>query len=177
MEQNDKWTIRNYQGDLQTSTRLFFMGDHFMDTLYDGGTAGGNIIHNNNASLIMMPNAPPPTSPAGACCTSRLRWMPTLTDAAGATCLWGRQATRSSLPGKFAENNLPPTVSGNMFRWEIRQETHQRCRNVFDRARHRRDGHARTGTTQQTVNRLSTGITFPPSPTERDQDLDKRHQV
>ena len=47
--QNDKWTIRNYQGDLQTS-RVFFMGSHFMDTLYDGGTPGGNIIHNNNAS-------------------------------------------------------------------------------------------------------------------------------
>ncbi|MDQ2798959.1 MAG: hypothetical protein M3Y13_04870, partial [Armatimonadota bacterium] len=54
---NDKWTIRDYGGDL-TNTRIFAMGSHFMDTLYDGGgPASSDPPHNNNASLVLMPKA------------------------------------------------------------------------------------------------------------------------
>ena len=54
---NDKWRIRNYVGDV-LNTQAFFMGSHFMDTLYDGGTARvSGPLHNNDASLVMMPRA------------------------------------------------------------------------------------------------------------------------
>jgi hypothetical protein len=55
--ENDKWVIRNYNGDF-ASSRVFTMSNHFMDTLYDGGTPTGNTpMHNNATSLVMTPKA------------------------------------------------------------------------------------------------------------------------
>ncbi len=62
---NDKWRIRDYVGD-QISTKSFFMGGHFMETLYDGGTVGvSGPLHNNDASLVMMPRATTDISAGG----------------------------------------------------------------------------------------------------------------
>ena len=49
---NNKWAIRSYEAD-RKDTKVFFMNNHFMDTLYDGF----DTTHNNNASVVMMPKA------------------------------------------------------------------------------------------------------------------------
>lgn len=55
--QNDKWLIRNYMGD-QNMSRNFVMSNHFMETLYDGGTSFVLWpIHNNDSTLVMSPKA------------------------------------------------------------------------------------------------------------------------
>ncbi len=55
--QNSKWIVRNYAGD-QNMSRIFVMSNHFMDTLYDGGTALLSWpLHNNNATLTMQPKS------------------------------------------------------------------------------------------------------------------------
>ena len=116
---NDKWTIRDYGGDLLDS-KIFFMGSHFMDTLYDGGTPRTNSpIHNNNASLVMMPNTIADISggkvlhvtfEVDAHMDGR-RWCDVFVGAAGDTLV---------NPGKFADFvGRRPTVSGKLFRWEI----------------------------------------------------------
>jgi hypothetical protein len=120
---NTNWTIRDYWGDMD-DTSLFFMGEHFMDTLYDGGTPRSNVpVHNNNASLVLIPNATADISggkvlhvtfEVDAHFDSR-RWCDVFVGAAGDPLIH---------PGKFAEQGQNPTVSGNMFRWEIKGETH-----------------------------------------------------
>lgn len=120
---NDKWAIRNYGGDIVNS-KVFFMGNHFMETLYDGGTPRGNDpLHNNNASLVMMPKATADISgdrvlhvtfEVDAHFSSR-RWCDVFVAPAGDTLVE---------PGKFFENNVNPTLGGNLFRWEIRNNHH-----------------------------------------------------
>ena len=120
---NDKWTVRNYGGDLLDS-KIFFMGSHFMDTLYDGGTPRTNgPIHNNNASLVMMPNTTADISggkvlhvtfEVDAHMDGR-RWCDVFVGEAGDTLVD---------PGKFADFVArKPTISGKLFRWEIK-DTH-----------------------------------------------------
>ncbi len=115
---NDKWRIRNYVGDTDY-TKVFFMGNHFMDTLYDGGTARkGGPMHNNNSSLVMMPRATADISGGGvlhvtfevdAHFDSR-RWCDLVVAPAGDTLL---------NPG--AKGGGHPTFSGTdtAFRWRI----------------------------------------------------------
>ncbi len=121
---NDKWTIRDYGGDLD-DTKVFFMGNHFMDTLYDGGTPRSNSpVHNNNASLVMMPNATADLSggkvlhvtfEVDAHMDGR-RWCDVFVGEAGDTLVD---------PGKFADfADRKPTLSGKLFRWEIKAEAH-----------------------------------------------------
>ena len=116
---NDKWEVRNYDGDLENS-RVFFMGSHFMDTLYDGGTAHVTpVIHNNNASLVMVPNATADISggkvlhvtfEVDAHMDGR-RWCDLFVGEAGDTL---------TDPGKFSDfAGRKPTTSGKLFRWEI----------------------------------------------------------
>lgn len=121
---NDKWTIRDYGGDLD-DTKIFFMGSHFMDTLYDGGTPrSNNPIHNNNTSLVMMPNATADLSggkvlhvtfEVDAHMDGR-RWCDVFVGAADDTLVD---------PGKFADfAGRRPTLSGKLFRWEIQSNVH-----------------------------------------------------
>ena len=121
---NAKWTILNYGGDLDDS-KVFFMGSHFMDTLYDGGTPHTNSpMHNNNASLVMMPNVTADISggkvlhvtfEVDAHMDGR-RWCDVFVGAAGDTLVD---------PGKFADfAGRRPTLSGKLFRWEIQNNQH-----------------------------------------------------
>jgi len=121
--QNDKWTIRAYQADV-TNSRIFVMSNHFMDTLYDGGTPRSNVpMHNNNASLVMQPKSVADISGGRVLHVtmevdphfSNRRWCDIFVAAADDPVIQ---------PGKFAENGMLPTVSGNMFRWEILAEFH-----------------------------------------------------
>ncbi len=119
---NDKWEIRNSTGDLLNST-TFFMGNHFMDTLYDGATARvSNVMHNNNASMVLMPKATANiaggqvlhvTFEVDAHMGGR-RWCDVVVTAAGDPFI---------NPGKL-DGGLSPTVSGNMFRWSIQNFFH-----------------------------------------------------
>ncbi len=124
---NAKWTVREYGADLQNS-RVFFMNNHFMDTLYDGGTPGFNDpMHNSNASLVMMPNATADISggrvlhvtfEVDAHMDSR-RWCDVQIAAAGDLL------TR---PGKVTPGDRPlqpATTSGESLRWEIKGDLHQ----------------------------------------------------
>ncbi len=121
---NAKWTVRNYGGDLKDS-KIFFMGSHFMDTLYDGGTPGtSDPLHNNNASLVMMPNATADISggkvlhvtfEVDAHMDGR-RWCDVFVGPAGDTLVD---------PGKFADfPGRRPTLDGKLFRWEIQSLVH-----------------------------------------------------
>ena len=124
---NDKWTVREYGADL-LNTRVFFMSNHFMDTLYDGGTPGfSDPMHNSNASLVMMPNATADISggrvlhvtfEVDAHMNSR-RWCDVQIAAAGDLL------TR---PGKVTPGDRPlqpATTSGESLRWEIKGDLHQ----------------------------------------------------
>ena len=124
---NDKWTVRQYGADLK-ETRVFFMSNHFMDTLYDGGTPGfSDPMHNSNASLVMMPNATADISggrvlhvtfEVDAHMDSR-RWCDVQIAAAGDLL------TR---PGKVTPGDRPlqpATTSGESLRWEIKGDLHQ----------------------------------------------------
>jgi len=121
---NDKWTIRDYGGDLK-NTQFFFDHGHFMDTLYDGGTPGTSIpMHNNNASLVMMPKATADISGGKVLHVTfevdahngGRRWLDVFVGAAGDTLVD---------PGKFADfAGRRPTLSGRLFRWEIQQGAH-----------------------------------------------------
>lgn len=120
---NDKWVVRDYWGDMD-NTQIFVMGNHFMDTLYDGGTAHTNIgAHNNNATIAMMPKATADISggrvlhvtfEVDAHFDSR-RWCDLVITPAGDPLIH---------PAKL-DGGLLPTVSGNMFRWEITSGFHQ----------------------------------------------------
>ncbi len=124
---NDKWTMREYGADLLNS-RVFFMNNHFMDTLYDGGTPGfSDPMHNSNASLVMMPNATADISggrvlhvtfEVDAHMDSR-RWCDVQVAAAGDLL------TR---PGKVTPGDRPlqpATLTGESLRWEIKGDLHQ----------------------------------------------------
>lgn len=123
---NDKWTIRNYGGDL-ADTRIFFMGSHFMDTLYDGGTPHTNDpIHNNNASLVLMPHATADISGGRVLHVTfevdahfdARRWCEIQIAAAGDLLV---------KPGKFDPGDgtiRGATLSGNSLRWQIENEFH-----------------------------------------------------
>ena len=123
---NDKWAFRNYGGDIADSA-VFFMGNHFMDTLFDGGTPHtSDPMHNNDASLVMMPKSTADISggqvlhvtfEVDAHFNSR-RWCDVQIAAAGDTL---------NQPGKVMTGNGPnlsPTVSGNELRWQIEGEFH-----------------------------------------------------
>lgn len=121
---NANWTVRDYGGDL-LDTKIFFMGNHFMDTLYDGGTPGGSVpMHNNNASLVMMPNSVADISGGKVLHVTfevdphmdGRRWCDVFIGAAGDTLVD---------PGKFADfAGRRPTLSGRLFRWEIQDNQH-----------------------------------------------------
>ena len=117
--ENDKWRIRTYDAD-NVMTRSFFMGNHFMDTLFDGPFAQ----HNNNASLVMMPKATADISggkvlhvtfEVDAHFNGR-RWCDLFIGEAGDTLL-------HAAPGKL-ENWEMPTVKGNLLYWEIAAAQH-----------------------------------------------------
>ncbi len=123
---NDKWTVRNYGGDL-LNTRVFFMGSHLMDTLYDGCTPHSQgPIHNNNASLVLMPRATADISgdrvlhvtfEVDAHLDSR-RWCDVQIAQAGDLLVQ---------PGKLDPGNGPlraATQSGESLRWQIQGELH-----------------------------------------------------
>lgn len=122
--ENDKWHIRSYGMDTAMS-RIFTMGNHFMDTVYDGPTAATTpFSHNNNASMVMMPNATADISggkilhvtfEVDAHMDGR-RWCDVFVGAAGDPLIE---------PGKFADfAGRRPTLSGRLFRWEIQNGVH-----------------------------------------------------
>jgi len=121
---NGKWEVRQYGADLVHS-KFFVMGDHFMDTTYDGGGPGSpNGPHNNDASLVMMPRATADLSggkvlhvtfEVDAHFDSR-RWCELMIGAPGDTLID---------PAKFDDFGRKPTVSGNLLRWQIGAEAHK----------------------------------------------------
>lgn len=120
---NDKWTIRDYGGDLLDS-KVFFMGSHLMDTLYDGGTPRTNgPIHNNNASQVIMPNTTADIS-GGKVLHVTFEVDPHMDGRRWCDLFVGEAGDTLVDPGKFAEFvGRKPTLSGKLFRWEI-QNTH-----------------------------------------------------
>jgi hypothetical protein len=120
--ENSQWRIRTYGADTDAS-KIFVMGNHFMDTLYDGPTAAtSSFSHNNNASMVMMPKATADISGGKVLHVTfevdghfdSRRWCDVFVAPAGDSLL---------VPGKFFENNQNPDTSGNMFRWEIHSQT------------------------------------------------------
>lgn len=117
---NDKWEIREYGADL-TNTKIFMMGNHFMDTLYDGGGLGSsNPPHNNNASVVMVPKATADISggkvlhvtfEVDAHMDGR-RWCELMVGEAGDTLIDA---------AKFDVFGEKPTVSGKLLRWQIEE--------------------------------------------------------
>ena len=119
---NNKWEIREYGADL-TNSKIFMMGNHFMDTLYDGGGLGSSSpAHNNNASLVMVPKATADISgnvndgkvlhitfEVDAHMDDR-RWCEVMVGEAGDTLID---------PAKFDAFGQKPTVSGKLLRWQI----------------------------------------------------------
>jgi len=126
-QDNDKWAVRNYGGDIADSA-VFFMGNHCMDTLYDGGTPHtGDPMHNNNASLVMMPKATADISGGQVLHVTfevdahfdMRRWCDVEIGAAGDTLINPGKIVTGSGP------NLAPTVNGNILRWQIDGQFHQ----------------------------------------------------
>ena len=124
---NDKWAVRNYGGDIADSS-VFFMGNHCMDTLYDGGTPHtSDPMHNNNASLVMMPKATADISGGQVLHVTfevdahfdMRRWCDVEIGAAGDTLINPGKIVTGSGP------NLPPTANGNILRWQIDGQFHQ----------------------------------------------------
>lgn len=124
---NDKWTFYNLLCDTK-NTVDFFMGHHFMDTLFDGGTQGGNNpMHQSNASMVMLPKATVDISGGKVLHVSfevdahfgTRRWIDVLVYPAADTLLAAGKIFQS--PG--GPDTLP-TTSGNLFRWEITAKAH-----------------------------------------------------
>jgi hypothetical protein len=121
--QNDKWLLYNVQGDLDNS-QFFVQGGHFMDTFMDGDRPGGRgPAHNNVASFIMQPKVNADISggktlhvtfEVDAHFNAR-RWCDVFVADANDPL---------TVPGKFSEFNQLPTVSGNLFRWEVMHSHH-----------------------------------------------------
>jgi hypothetical protein len=122
--QNDKWKLHNVQGDLQ-NTKHFVSGNHFMETLYDGGTPGGNNpLHNHNASFVM--EAKPTADISGG----KVLHVTFEVDAHMSPRRWcdmfvGEANDTLRFPGQFAEGGGLPTAKGNLFRWEIQFDVHR----------------------------------------------------
>ncbi|MBC8140127.1 MAG: hypothetical protein H7Y38_01660 [Armatimonadetes bacterium] len=121
---NDKWTLYNVRGD-QKNSRAFVMSNHFMDTLYDGGTPGvSSPLHTAYASLVMEPNAVANfsgnkvlhvTFEVDAHFSGR-RWCDVL--------IAGEDDTLLHPGNGFEGKNLLPTVSGQVFLWQILKDVH-----------------------------------------------------
>ncbi|MBC8135208.1 MAG: hypothetical protein H8F28_04870 [Fibrella sp.] len=121
--ENDRWIIHNVRGDMDNS-RAFVMGNHFMETLYDGGTPSkGGPLHQAIASLVMQPKAYADfsgnkvlhvTFEVDPHVTGR-RWCDVFVAAADDPL---------RVTGSFPSGNQLPTVKGNMFRWEILSTAH-----------------------------------------------------
>ena len=123
---NDKWAFRNYGGDIADSA-VFFMGNHFMDTLFDGGTPHtSDPMHNNDASLVMMPKSTADVSGGQVLHVTfevdphfdSRRWCEVQIAAVGDTLIE---------PGKVVTGAGPilsPTVSGTELRWQIDDQFH-----------------------------------------------------
>ena len=118
---NDKWEIRQYGADL-TNSKLFFMDNHFMDTTYEGGGPGSSCpAHNNDATMVMMPKATADIS------SNRVLHVTFEVDAHMDSRRWceilvGAPNDLLLDPAKFADFQHKPTVSGNVFRWQIGSE-------------------------------------------------------
>jgi hypothetical protein len=121
--QNDKWLLYNVQGDLDNS-RFFVQGSHFMDTFYDGDRPGGQgPLHNNVSSFLMKPKQVADISGGKVLHVTfevdphmgPRRWCDVFVTGADDPMV---------VPGKFLDFNQLPTVSGNMFRWEITSMVH-----------------------------------------------------
>ena len=115
---NDKWEIREYGADI-TNSQIFAMGNHFMDTIYDGGgPTSSNGPHNNNASMVMVPNATADISGGKVlhvtfevdAHTDTRRWCELMIGEAGDTLI---------NVAKFDQTGGKPTVSGKLLRWQI----------------------------------------------------------
>jgi len=119
---NDKWEIRQYGCDL-TNSKLFFMGNHFMDTTYDGGTPGSaDPPHNNVASMVMVPKATADIS------GGRVLHVTFEVDAHNDSRRWievgiGQAGDELVDIAKFEFHNQAPTVSGKYLRWQILNES------------------------------------------------------
>lgn len=120
---NDKWVLKNFGGDLVNS-KFFIMDGHFMDTFYDGGGPNSpSPAHNNNASMILMPKSTADISGGKTLHVTfevdshfdLRRWGDVFVAEAGDLLVE---------PGKFADFQHLPTLTGNLFRWEIQAESH-----------------------------------------------------
>ncbi|MBC8137344.1 MAG: hypothetical protein H8F28_15800 [Fibrella sp.] len=122
--ENDRWNIYNVRGDMKTS-RAFVMGGHFMDTLYDGGTPYTSApLHMSKSSLVMQPKSFADignnkvlhvTFEVDAHFSAR-RWCDVIIAGAGDGLM---------NPGSFWSANELPTVTGQIFRWQILADTHR----------------------------------------------------
>jgi len=121
--ENDKWSF--FLDDLDTSSStVFLMGSHFMDTIYDGGTLGLSSTppHVSNGVMLMSPKKT--ANIAGDKVLhltfevdphfSGRRWCDILLLPAGETVYSGKAAD------KIAMN----TKSGKLFRWQIGAGAH-----------------------------------------------------
>ena len=116
--QNNNWQAQLFGADMAMS-QLFFMNNHFMDTLYDGPTAATHSFsHNNNATMVMTPRQSFDFSGGRVlhvtmevdATTNGRRWLGIYLTPAGDVFY---------NPGKFLEGNTVPTRSGKIFRWKI----------------------------------------------------------
>ena len=112
---NDKWTITDYLGDLNIDTN-FFMSNHLMDTVSDGG------YHNNNASNVIQPNATADIS------GGKILHVTEEVDAH----MMGRRWTDIQVgpadepllqPAPTKSGTKYPTASGSLFTWQSTQVT------------------------------------------------------
>ena len=123
---NDKWAIRDYGGDL-TDSKVFFMENHFMDTLFDGGTPhSNNPMHNNDASTVLMPKATADISGGRVLHATfevdshfdSRRWCEVQVAAVGDLLV--QPGKVDSIPGFI----VPQTASSNSLRWQIQDSFH-----------------------------------------------------
>lgn len=118
--ENDKWQL--FFDDVDTlHTQFFWMADHMMETVYDGGTIPiRNVPHVANGILIMKPKASAnisgnkvlhATFEVDACLQGR-RWIDML--------IW--DANEMLIDGRQPSNNI--TASNNTLRWTINNQFH-----------------------------------------------------
>lgn len=119
--ENDKWNIGYYHTDM-LNTKIFVMGNHFMDTMYDGGTPGSGIpLHVTDASLTMTPKAVADITGGKTLHVTfemdghmgNRRWCDISLSPAGEPLI-----RPGLLDGKH------PTPSGKLFRWEVTRGSH-----------------------------------------------------
>ncbi|MDX1934494.1 MAG: hypothetical protein SFU56_17990 [Capsulimonadales bacterium] len=121
---NDKWMLTAVQAELNM-TECFVMSNHFMDTVYDGGTVGSGIpAHVSNASLIMTPRKTADISGGKVLHVTYevdgryniRRWCELLLTEAG---------DELRAPAKFMDFGKFPSVKGNAFLWSVEHEFHR----------------------------------------------------